>query len=153
MNNCLPLPIPGSPCKPLGRGAQRHTEAKRGCRKTAQSVAPLSLGCSVSILRRPAEAKPVFLMLFRVLGAVAHWFRLVPERSAKDQLLLLSAERRSPGEAGASDLGSASAITEPSRNWQAGSFRGIWAQSKSGARFERRRLMRVTHRIPDDYSR
>jgi hypothetical protein len=92
-------------------------------------------------------------MLFRVLGAVAHWFRLVPDRSAKDQLLLLSAERRSPGQAGASDLGSASAITEPSRNCQAGSFRGVWAQSKSGARFERRRLMRVTHRIPDEYSR
>jgi hypothetical protein len=153
MNNCLPLPIPGSHCKPLGRSAQGHTEAGRVCRKTAQSVVPLSLGCSVSILRCPAEAKSVFLVLFRVLGAVAQWLRPSPKGPAKDQLLLHSAEGHSQGEAWANDLGSASAIAEPSRNRHDTSFRGIWAQSKSGARFERRRLMRMTHRIPDEHSR
>ena len=145
MNNCLPLPIPGSHCKPLGRSAQGHTEAGRVCRQTAQSVSPLSLGCSVSSLHRPAEAKPVVLMLFRVLGAVAQWFRFSPKGSAKDQLLPHKAEGHSQGEAWANDLGSASAIAEPSRNRRDRSFRGIWAQSKSGACFERRRLMRMTH--------
>lgn len=153
MNNCLPLSIPGSPCKPLGRSAQGHTEAGRVCRQTAQSVSPLSLGCSVSILRRPAESKPVVLMLFRVLGAVAQWFRFLARGSARDQLLPHIAKGHSQGEAWAKDLGSASAIAEPSRDRHDRSFRGIWAQSKSGARFERRRLMRMSHRIPREHSR
>jgi hypothetical protein len=51
----------------------------------------------------------------------------------------------SQGEAEANDLSSALPIAEPGRNRHHGNFRGIWAQIKSGTRFERKRLIRMTY--------
>ena len=48
------------------------------------------------------------------------------------------------GVAGASDLGSAVAIAEQSRKRHVRNFHGIWAQSEPGARFERKRLIRMS---------
>jgi hypothetical protein len=134
MNNCLPLHIPREPCKPLGRSAEGHTEARPAFRRSAHNISHLSLGCGLLSPCGTTEAKPLVLMLFRALGAMAHWFRPLPKSSAKDQLLLHKAEGHSQGEAGTSDLDSTSAVTEPSRNRRDRSFRGIWAQSKSSPR-------------------
>lgn len=153
MNKCLTVHVPQGAGKREGSSAQGRAEVRFAFRRTAQNIFRLSLGGFLSGLSVTAEATPLVLVLFRVLGAVAQWLRPSPKGPAKDQLLLHSAEGHAQGEAWANDLGSASAIAEPSRNRHDTSFRGIWAQSKSGACFERRRLMRMTHRIPDEHSR
>jgi hypothetical protein len=55
----------------------------------------------------------------------------------------VKAEGRLPGVTRASDLGTALAIAE-ARKGQDRSFHGIWAQSEPGARFERKRLIRMS---------
>jgi hypothetical protein len=51
---------------------------------------------------------------------------------------------RPRGEARASDLGDAVAIAEHSRKRHDRNFHGVWAQSYPGARFERKRLIRMS---------
>jgi hypothetical protein len=59
----------------------------------------------------------------------------------------VAADGRPPGAGGPSDLASVEAEGEPSRKRQERTFSGIWGQSQSGARFKRKRLMRMTHQI------
>ena len=80
-------------------------------------------------------------------------FWTLPKLSAMDRLFLHRLDGHSQGQAGASDFGSALAIAEPSLNRHDRNFRGIWAQSKPGIRFERKRLMRMNHRLPSEDSR
>jgi hypothetical protein len=153
MNKYLTVHVPQGAGKRAAPVAQRRAEVRLAFSQAAQNISRLSPGVFLSGLSGTAEATPLVLVLFRVFGAVAQWLRPSPKGSAKDQLLLHSAEGHSQGEAGPRDLGSASAIAEPSRNRHDTSFRGIWTQNKSGARFERKRLMRMTHRIPNEDSR
>ena len=153
MNKCLPVPVPRGPSKPLDLSAQGRTEVALAFRRAAQNVSRLSLRCCLLCLCGTTETPPLVLMLFRLLGAGVRRLRPLPKRSSTDQVLRHGADDRSPGEPMPSDLGGASALAEPNCKRLDRKFRGIWAAGKSGDRFERRRLMQMTHRIPDQDSR
>jgi hypothetical protein len=59
----------------------------------------------------------------------------------------------SEGKSGASGPGKVPAIPEPSWNHHWGNFRGVRFRGKPGTRFERKRLMRMNHRVPSEDSR
>ncbi len=61
--------------------------------------------------------------------------------------LMERSREHSQGEARASDSGTALvALAEPNHNGHSVNFRGVWTHSRPGACFERKGLMRITHR-------
>ena len=146
MNKCLTVHVPPGADKRAAPGAQRRAGVRLAFSQAAQNISRLSLGTFLAGLSGTTESTPLILMLFRVLGAVVQRFRASPKRSAGDQLLLARGDSHSHKVARASDPRSALVTTEPGPDRRRRSFRGAWAQSKSDTRFERRRLMRMTHR-------
>ena len=147
MNKCLTVHVPPAADKRAAPGAQRRAGVRLAFGQTAQNISRLSLGTFLAGLSGTTESTPLILMLFRVLSAVVQRFRASPKRSAGDQLLLARGDSHSHKVARASDPRSALVTTEPGPDRRRRSLRGAWAQSKSDTRFERRRLMRMTHRI------
>jgi hypothetical protein len=147
MNKCLTVHVPPAADKRAAPGAQRRAGVRLAFGQTAQNISRLSLGTFLAGLSGTTESTPLILMLFRVLSAVVQRFRASPKRSAGDQLLLARGDSHSHKVARANDPRSALVTTEPGPDRRRRSLRGAWAQSKSDTRFERRRLMRMTHRI------
>ncbi len=116
--------------------------------RTYRSVSRLSLGLFLLGLFGTTESTPLTMLVFRLLGAVVQSFQALAKRLAKDQLFLHKSDGHPQGQAETSDRGGALAMTEPSSNRPGSNFRGIWVQGKPGARFQKKRLMRMNHRLP-----
>jgi hypothetical protein len=153
MNQCLTVHVPQGAGKRAAPIAQWRTEVRLAFRRAAQNISRLWLGVFLSGLSDTTESTPLILTLFRVLSAVARRFCASPNRSASDQLLLAKVDSHSHKVAGASDFGRGLVAAELGRNRHRRSFRGAWAQTKSGARFEIQRLMRMNHATPNEDSR
>jgi hypothetical protein len=145
MSKCLSVHIPQGSGKSSGLSASGCTAVGLALGRTAQDSARLSRAHGRTGRRGTEESAPLILTLFRALSTVVQWFRALPKSSDGDLLLHDRLESHLQSVAVASDLGSALVTTVPGRDRHRQSFRGAWAQTKSGARFERKRLMRMTH--------
>jgi hypothetical protein len=153
MSKCLSVHVPQGPCKATGLSTPGYAALGLVLGRTAEGNVRLSRAHGHTAPRGTGESAPLILALFRALSAVAQWFRAFAERSDRDLMLHDRLDSHLQGVAVASDLGSASVIAAPSRDRQRRSFRGVWTHTKSGACFERRRLMRMTHAIRNVDSR
>ena len=151
MNNCLTVQVTQGPGNRAAPSAQSHTGLRLAFWRTAQNISRLSLGVFFSGLSGTTESTPLIWMGFRLFGAVVQLFRALPKRSAMDRLFLHRLDGHSQGQAGARNFGSAVAIAEPSRDRHDRSFLDMWVQSESGARFERKRLIRMSHQLPSGH--
>ena len=137
MSKCLSVPVPLGPGKPLGLLVRAHAHVGLVSRRTAQDGPRRSQ--AQDRMGRGGSG------LLRVLGIVLRSPRVSPIASGKVQLLPERLGTPSQCVPDASDFGSAPVRAEPVRNHQRETFRGAWTHTESGARFERRRLMRMTH--------
>jgi|ERR1035437_2507782 hypothetical protein len=153
MNKCLTVHVPQGAGKRAAPSTQERTESRLAFGRAAQIISRASLGVFLSGLSGTTESTPLVLAAFRLLSAVVQWLRASPSRSARDQLTLAKADGHAYEVAGVSDLGRGLVQAEPVRNHQQKTFRGAWTHTESGARFERRRLMRMHHAIRSEDSR
>jgi hypothetical protein len=152
MNKCLTVHVPSGAEQRAAPGAQNRAGVRLAFSPAAQSISRLSLGTFLAGLSGTTESTPLNLTLFRVLSAVVQRFRASPKHPAGDRLLLVRGDSYSREVARASDPRSALVTTEPGPDRRRRSLRGAWAQSESDHRFERRRLMRMTHQTPNEDS-
>ena len=91
------------------------------------------------------ESTPLPSILLRLLFSVGLLFRPAPKNVLK---------RGCQGKVNSPPLTASAAddmtVSHPQRvsGTRGGSFRGVWTSPRTGARFERKRLMRMNHRLP-----
>jgi hypothetical protein len=141
----LSVHVPQGHGKSSSLSASGYTAMGLALGRTAQDSARLSRAHDRAGRRVTEKSAPLILMLFRALRTVVQWFRAFPRSSGRDPLLHDKLVSHLQSVAVTSDLGSARVTAKPGRDRQRRGFRGVWTHTKSGARFERRRLMRMTH--------
>jgi hypothetical protein len=146
MNKCLSVSVPQGPCNSSGLLLSVRAHAGSALRRTAQEVPRLAQARDRTGRVGAGELAPLIRTLLRVLDAAVKSFQALPKGSGRAQLLPGRLDSPLQSVADAGDFGSSAQVTrEPVRNRHSGSFRGVWTHTKSGARFERKRLMRMTH--------
>lgn len=153
MSKCLSVPVPLGPGKPPGLMVHTHAHVPSASRQTAQGAPRRSQARDHLGRGGTGATAPLMGTLLRVFGRLAGSLRALPKASVKAQLLPEKFDSHSQRVADASDLGRAPTPAEPVRNHQRNTFRGAWTHTKSGARFERRRLMRMHHGVRREDSR
>jgi hypothetical protein len=145
MNKCLSVSVPQGPCNSSGLLLSVRAHAGSALRRTDREVPRLAQPRDRTGHVGAGELAPLIRTLHRVLDAAMKSFQALPRGSARVQLLPGRLDSPLQSVADAGDFGSAQVTREPVRNRHSGSFRGVWTHTKSGARFERKRLMRMTH--------
>ena len=153
MNKCLMVYVPPGIGKQAASSAPRRTEVRLALGFTAQNTTRSPHGGVRSGLNGTSVPTALIWRVFRLVAAVVQLYWALRRRPAIGRLVLHSSSSDSQRRAMVSGSGRALATVEPSRNRPDRSFRGMWAQSKTGARFERKRLMRMNHRLPDEDGR
>jgi hypothetical protein len=153
MNKCLMVYVPPGIGKRAAPSAPGRSEVRLALRLAAQNATRFSRGGFRSGLSGTPVPTALIWRAFRLVAAVMQLFWALPRRPAIGRLVLHSSSGDSQGRLMASGSSRALATVEPGRNRHDRSFRGMWAQSKTGARFERKRLMRMNHRLPDEDGR
>ena len=145
MSKCLSVSVPLGPGKPPGLLVPARGHVGSPLRRTAREAARLSQAQERTGRGGAGESVPLMGTLPRVLGIAVRSLRLLSRPSGRVQFLLERLGSPLQRGADASDLGRSPITAEPVRNPLHKTFRGTWTHTKSGARFERKRLMRMTH--------